>query len=88
MILKADHPILRRTLTQAQHREAALALSIAPDHYRKISSQADNRMRTRTAKQQLADALAAGKAATQPPAFPAPGDGDEDDASLRANMLT
>lgn len=78
----ATDAALRRTLTQAQHRELMHGLCIAAP-----TSQADNRMRTRTAKQQLAEALAASKAAAQPPAFPAPGDGDEDDASLRNNII-
>jgi hypothetical protein len=52
---------------------------------RKITSQADNRMRTRTAKQQLADALAASAAERKPPAFPAPDDGD--DSSARRNNI-
>ena len=74
-------------MTPAQHRQAMLGLCIAPQQYQKITDQATNRMRSRTAKEHLAAALAATADERRPPAFPAP-DGDEDDASLRANMLT
>ena len=70
------------TLTTAQHRELMYGLYIAAP-----TSAAENRMRTRTAKEQLAAALAASADERKPPSFPAPC-GDEDDASLRANMLT
>lgn len=69
-------------MTPAEHRAAMHGLCIAPQQYRKISSQADNRMRTRTAKQQLADALAASAAERKPPDLPAPDD-DGDDSTQR-----
>lgn len=74
-------------MTPAQHRQAMLGMCIAPQQFQKITDQATNRMRTRTAKEQLAAALAASADERQPPTFPSPDDG-EDDASLRANMLT
>lgn len=74
-------------LTPAQHRAATHGLCIAPQQYRKITSQAEGRMLTRTAKQQLADALAASAAERKPADLPAPDDG-ELDSSLRTNMLT
>ena len=46
----------------------------------KMTSQADNRMRTRTAKQQLADAIKHGEA---PEDLPVP---DADDSSLRGML--
>ena len=64
-------------MTPAEHRAAMHGLCIAPQQYRKISNQADNRMRTRTAKQQLADALAASAAERNPADLPAPDDGDD-----------
>lgn len=76
------HHAPQPTLTQAQHRELMYGLCIAAP-----TSAAENRMRTRTAKEQLAAALAAAADERKPPTFPAPDDG-EDDASLRANMLT
>lgn len=74
-------------MTPAQHRQAMLGLCIAPQQFQKITDQATNRMRTRTAKEQLAAALAASADERKPPTFPSPDDG-EDDASLRTNMLT
>ena len=70
------------TLTRAQHRELMHGLCIAAP-----TSAAENRMRSRTAKEQLAAAMAAAADERKPPTFPVPDDG-EDDASLRANMLT
>jgi len=52
-----------------------LKKSLVP--FRKITSAADNRMRNRTAKQQLAEALAALKGPDEIP------DDDADDASLK-----
>ncbi len=52
-----------------------LKKSLVP--FRKITSAADNRMRNRTAKQQLADALEALKGPDEIP------DDDADDASLK-----
>jgi hypothetical protein len=72
-------------MTPAEHRAALHGLCIAPQQYRKISNQADNRMRTRTAKQQLADALAASAAERKPPDLPAPDDGDN--ASTQRQVL-
>lgn len=69
-------------MTPAEHRQAMYGLCIAH-----ISSPAENRMKTRTAKQQLADALAASAAERKPADIPASDDG-EDDSSLRTNMLT
>ena len=68
-------------MTPTEHRQAMYGLCVAH-----ITSPAENRMRTRNAKQQLADALAASAAERKPPDFPAPD--DEDDSSLRTNMLT
>lgn len=68
-------------LTPEQHRAAMFDLCLC-----KITDQATNRMKTRTAKQQLADALAASAAERKPPTFPTSDDGD--DSSLRTNMLT
>lgn len=73
-------------MTPAEHRAALHGLCIDPQQYQKITDQATNRMKTRTAKQQLAEALAASAAERKPPDFPAPD--DEDDSSLRTNMLT
>lgn len=69
-------------LTPEQHRAAMFDLCLC-----KITDQATNRMKTRTAKQQLADALAASAAERKPADLPAPDDG-ELDSSLRTNMLT
>ena len=69
-------------LTPEQHRAAMFDLCVC-----KITDQATNRMKTRTAKQQLADALAASAAERKPADLPTPDDG-EDDSSLRTNMLT
>ena len=46
-------------MTKDEHAQAVHGLCIAPAEfrYRKMTSQADNRMRTRTAKGQRADAL-------------------------------
>lgn len=68
-------------MTPEQHRAAVFDLCVC-----KITDQATNRMKTRTAKQQLADALAASAAERKPPDFPKPDDGD--DSSLRTNVLT
>lgn len=46
------------SLTKQQHTQAMHSLCIDPDGYRKISSQAHSRMLTRTAKEQLAQAMA------------------------------
>lgn len=46
------------TLTKQQHAQAVHSLCIDPEGYRKISSQAHGRMLTRTAKEQLAQAMA------------------------------
>ena len=69
-------------LTTERHRELMYGLCIAAP-----TSAAENRMRTRTAKEQLAAALAATADERKPPTFPAPDDGGCD-VSLRANMLT
>lgn len=53
-----------------------------------ITSPAENRMRHRTAKEQLAAALAASEAERKPPAFPSPDDDADDSSALRTNMLT
>lgn len=50
------------------------------EHLRKITDPAENRMRTRTAKQQLADAIKHGEA---PEDLPVP---DADDSSLRGML--
>jgi len=50
------------------------------DHLRKITDPAENRMRTRTAKQQLADAMKQGEA---PEDLPVP---DADDSSLKGML--
>ena len=68
-------------MTPDQHRAAMMDLRIAH-----ITNPAENRMRMRTAKEQLAAALAASEAERKPPVFPQPDDGD--DSSLRTNMLT
>lgn len=49
-------------------------------YLRKITDQAENRMRTRTAKQQLADAMKQGEA---PEDLPVP---DADDSSLKGML--
>lgn len=46
------------TLTKQQHAQAVHSLCIDPEGYRKISSQAHGRMLTRTAKEQMAQAMA------------------------------
>lgn len=69
-------------MTKAEHREAMYGLCIAS-----ITDAAEGRMRTRNAKQQLADALAASAAERKPADLPTPDDG-ELDSSLRTNMLT
>ena len=73
-------------MTPDQHRAAVHGLCIAPQAFRKISDRAENRMRTRTAKQQLADALAASEAERKPTNFPTPDD-DGDDSAMRNNIL-
>ena len=69
-------------MTKDEHAQAVHGLCIAPAEfrYRKMTSQADNRMRTRTAKQQLADAIKHGEA---PEDLPVP---DADDSSLRGML--
>lgn len=68
------------TLTKQQHAQAVHSLCIDPEGYRKISSQAHGRMLTRTAKEQLADAMAASRG---PDDIPLP---DADDSSARSLM--
>lgn len=71
------------SLTRQQHAQAVHGLCIDPDGFRKISSQAHNRMLTRTAKEQLAQAMAD---ANRGPDEAVP-DAD-DSAANRAGVLT
>lgn len=71
------------SLTKQQHAQAVHGLCIDPDGFRKISSQAHNRMLTRTAKKQLAQAMAD---ANRGPDEAVP-DAD-DQAANRAGVLT
>lgn len=72
-------------MTPDEHRRALYGLCIAPStfRFRKITDSADARMRTRTAKEQHAEALAALKG---PDDLPLP-DADND-AMQRAGVLT
>ena len=71
-------------MTKDEHAQAVHGLCIAPAEfrYRKITEAADNRMRTRTAKGQRANALDALKA---PDDVPLP-DAD-DESTTRAGVL-
>lgn len=72
------------TLTKQQHAQAVHRLCIAPAEfrYRKMTSQADNRMRARTAKEQHAAALDALKGPDDIP--PPDADGE---STTRAGVL-
>ena len=71
-------------MTKDEHAQAVHGLCIAPAEfrYRKITEAADNRMRTRTAKGQRANALDALKAPDDVPLRDA-----DDESTTRAGVL-
>ena len=69
-------------MSTAEHSAALHNLCIAPQQYRKISSQAESQMRSRTTREQYASEMDA-LHQQRDDAIPAP----EDDISLRNNVL-